>query len=208
MGEDLMREFIYFSQHARTSGNFDDLMKAGRMDIVCHVIINSFFISNKIRNDVKLHLIFYGPPDPPKHLEMIPGRVIPETGKQAGKEGIDISKKDLIGLIKRMLFKYKHGIKHEVYPGYFIEKKGFWQVLEELQAEGKKLFVLDDRGEDIRKADIPKDCVFILGDHQGLPHKELKRLKKIATPVSVGPTEYFASQVVTLVQNELDRRGV
>lgn len=203
-----MREFIYFSQHARTSGNFDDLMRAGRMDIVCHVIINSFFISNNIRKDVKLHLIFYGPPDPPKHLEMIPGKVIPETGRQAGKEGIDISKKDLIGLIKRMLFKYRPGVKTEVYPGYFIEKKGFWDVLEELKKEGKQLFVLDDRGEDIRNVPIEGDYVFILGDHQGLPGKELKRLKGVATPVSLGPREYFASQVVTLVQNELDRRGI
>ncbi len=203
-----MREFIYFSQHARTSGNFDDLMRAGRMDIVCHVVINAFFISERLREDTKLHLIFYGMPDPPKHLEMSPGKVIPETGKDYGKKQVDISKKDIAGLIKRMLFKYKHGIKHEVYPGYWIEKKGFWQVLEELQKEGKKLFVLDDRGEDIRKAEIPKDCVFILGDHAGLPGKELKRLKKIATPVSVGPRAYFASQVMTIVQNELDRRGV
>ncbi len=203
-----MREFIYFSQHARTSGNFDDLMRAGRMDIVCHIVIGSFFLSEQVRQDVKLHLIFYGMPDPPKHLEMIPGKVIPETGRQAGKEGIDISKKDIAGLIKRMLFKYKEGRKHEVYPGYFIEKKGFWQVIEELQAEGKQLFVLDDRGEDIRTANIPKDCVFIMGDHAGLPGKELKRLKKIATPVSVGPKTYFASQTLTIVQNELDRRGI
>ncbi|MHA1869020.1 MAG: hypothetical protein ACTSXD_13335, partial [Candidatus Heimdallarchaeaceae archaeon] len=38
-----MREFIYFSSKAHTSGNFDseNLMKAGRMDIVCHVVVNA-----------------------------------------------------------------------------------------------------------------------------------------------------------------------
>lgn len=203
-----MRELIYFSQHARTSGNFDDLMKAGRMDIVCHVVINAFFSSEKLREDTKLHLVFYGPPDPPKHLEMIPGKVIPETGKEHGKKQVDISKKDIAGLIKRILFKYRKGEKREVYPGYFIEKKGFWDILRELENEGKQLFILDDKGDDIRNIEIAKDCVFILGDHQGIPGKELKRLKDIAKPVSVGPREYFASQVVTLVQNELDRRGI
>ena len=40
-----MRNFIYLSNKARTSGNWpgNDLMKAGRMDIVCNVIIQSLF---------------------------------------------------------------------------------------------------------------------------------------------------------------------
>ena len=67
-----MREFIYYSKNARTSGNFDltDLMKAGRMDIACQMAIMAFFVSHHIRNDVKLHLVFDGPPDSPKHLEI------------------------------------------------------------------------------------------------------------------------------------------
>ena len=58
-----MRKFIYYSGKARTSGNFDvrELMKAGRMDIVCNVIIQSLFLSNKLRDNVHLHLIFNGP---------------------------------------------------------------------------------------------------------------------------------------------------
>jgi len=62
-----MRTFLYFSSKARTTGNFKDLMKAGRMDIVCNVIIHSFFISNAIRKDTELHLVFYGPPTPPTY---------------------------------------------------------------------------------------------------------------------------------------------
>jgi len=38
--------------------------------------------------------------------------------------------------------------------------------------------------------------------------KELKRLKQIATRVSVGNKIYFASQVVAVVNNELDYRGI
>ena len=204
-----MREFIYFSSKARTSGNFDDLMKAGRMDIVCHVVINSFFISKHLRDDVILHLIFYGAPDPPKHLELHSSgsKAIPETGREAGKNDLDISKKDISGLIKKMLYKYKEGRKTEVWYGYFIEKKSFLNVVSELEGEGKKIFILDKEGEDIRKleGEDMKNAVFILGDHEGLPKKELKRLKKEFNLVSLGKKTYFASQAVTILNHELDR---
>ena len=65
-----MRHIVYFSSKAVTTGNFKDLMKAGRMDIVLHVVIASFFLSHDFRKDVKLHLVFYGMPDPPKHIEI------------------------------------------------------------------------------------------------------------------------------------------
>jgi len=199
-----MREFIYFSGKARTSGNFsDNLMEAGRMDIACHVLINAFFLSHRIREDAKLHMIFYGMPDPPKHLEFFPSKKLGDTENQ-----IDISKRDVAGLIKKMLYKYKPGIKNEVAPGYWIEKKSLFAVIDELKGAGKTVYVLDNKGKDIRDIKISKDCVFLLGDHEGLPAKELKRLKRICVPVSVGNRVYFASQVTTIVSNELDRREI
>ena len=46
----------------------------------------------------------------------------------------------------------------------------------------------------------------MLGDHRGLPLKELKRLRKMCVPVSIGPKTYFASQTIAVVNNEIDRR--
>lgn len=193
-----MRHFIYFSSKARTSGNFDldNLMKAGRMDIALHVIIASFFLSHDFRKNIKLHLVFYGMPDPPKHIEI-----------QVTHE-LEISKKDVGNLIKKILYKYKPGEKREVLPGCFVEKKSFLKVVEELSETGKKIFILDKKGKDIREAKISDNAVFILGDQDGLPKKELKRLKKIAVCISVGPKMYFASQVITIVNNEMDRRRI
>ena len=190
-----MRHFIYFSKSAATSGNFQDLMKAGRMDIAIHVVIASFFLSHDFRKDTKLHLVFYGMPDPPKHIEI------------QVKDELEISKKDVGNLIKKILYKYKEGKKTEVLPGCFVEKKSLLNVVEELK-ENSEIFLLDGKGKDIRDAKIPDNSVFILGDHDGIPQKEMKRLKKIATSVSVGPKTYFASQVVAVVNNELDRRGI
>ncbi|MBI2629582.1 hypothetical protein HYW76_00610 [Candidatus Pacearchaeota archaeon] len=202
-----MRTFIYFSSSARTSGNWDDLMKAGRMDIVCNVIIHSFSLSHQKREDVELHLVFYGMPDPPKHIvistkEYLSGR------SQDDKEKLTISKKDIAGFIKKMLYKYREGEKTEVFAGCFIEKKNLYAVLDELKEQGKKIFLLDGDGQDIREVsneDI-KNGAFLLGDHDGLPRKEIKRLKQECEVVSVGNKTYFASQVVTIVNNEIDRR--
>ncbi len=189
-----MRTFVYFSQSARTSGNFDvsRLMDAGRMDIVIHFIINAFFLSHKLRDDVVLHMVFYGMPDPPKHIEI---RVNKET---------QLSKKDIGNLLRKILYKYKPGKKTEAVPGCFIEKKSFLQVIDELTNMGKEIFILDKGGEVLRNARINKDSVFVIGDYDGLPAKELRRLKKVAKTISVGPRVYFASQVVTIINNELD----
>mgnify|MGYP001594395148 FL=1 len=84
-----MRHFIYFSNSAVTSGKYiqDDLMSAGRMDIAIHTLISAFFLSHQIRNDVILHLVFYGMPDPPKHIEIHSSK-------------INLSKKDIAGFLK------------------------------------------------------------------------------------------------------------
>jgi tRNA pseudouridine-54 N-methylase len=191
-----MREFIYFSRKARTSGNWKDLMKAGRMDIVCHFIIHSFFVSNAIRKDVKLHLVFYGSPDPPKHLEI------------NSNSAEIMSKKDISGLIKRMLYKYKKGKKTEVFPGCFIEKKDLLSVVKEIKEKGKNIYILDRKGKDIRNIKLSQDDVFIIGDQEGLLPKEKKLLKKEGIlPVAIvkhSPT-YLASQVLIMLQGELDR---
>jgi tRNA (pseudouridine54-N1)-methyltransferase len=192
-----MKHFIYFSKTAATSGKAlseGNLMKAGRMDIAIHTLIAGLFLSHDFRKDVKMHLVFYGMPDPPKHIEI---EVKPE---------LDISKKDVANLIRKILYKYKEGEKREVFPGCFVEKKNFFDVIEELREQGNEIYILDKKGEDIRKAEISANCIFVLGDHEGMPDKELKRLKKIAVSVSVGKKTYFASQVVAIVNNELDRR--
>ena len=171
-------------------------MKSGRMDIAIHSLIQGIFLSKDFRKDVKFHFVFYGMPDPPKHIEI-----------QVKDETV-ISKKDVATLIKKILYKYRKGEKTEVFPGCFVEKKSFLKVIEELEKKGNSIFILDKRGENIRKAEINENCVFILGDHEGLPKKELKRLKKSSTSVSIGPKTYFASQTIAVVNNELDMRGI
>jgi len=191
-----MKHFVYFSQSASTSGNFKEgLMQAGRMDIAIHSIIQALYVSHEIREDVVMHLIFYGMPDPPKHIEI--------WGKDA-----DLNKKDVAKILSKALYKGKDKEKKEVFSGVFVEKKSFLHVIEDLIKDGNGVLILDKKGKDIRKVDIPENCVFVLGDQDGLPKKELKRLKKSCNLISVGPKTLFASQTIVIVNNELDIRGI
>jgi tRNA pseudouridine-54 N-methylase len=91
-----MRHFVYFSSHGVTSGgamNGGKLMEAGRMDIAIHSIIQGLFLSHDFRKRCIFHLVLYGMPDPPKHIEI---RV---------EDGTPISKKDVGNLIKKLLYK-------------------------------------------------------------------------------------------------------
>ena len=197
-----MREFVYFSNKAVTSGKYlsGNLMHAGRMDIAIHVLINSLFLSHKIREKTKIHLIFNGPPNPPQHLI-----IFPDGKKSSGK--IQLSKKDVAGLIKRMLYKYKQGRRTEAFESCFIEKNSLIKVVEEL-AKTRNIYLLDRNGESIRNIEIKENPVFILGDHEGINKKELKRISKSAKKISLGKINYFSSQAVTILQNELDNRGI
>ena len=100
-----MREFILFSELGRTRGDFKDLKKAGRLDIVANSIIHAFFVSNGLRSDVTMHIILNGPPDPPKHIKIISNKKTP------------FSKKDIGGLIRIALWKYRPNKEVEALPG-------------------------------------------------------------------------------------------
>ncbi len=195
-----MREFVYYSAKAVTAGNLikEDLKKAGRLDIVCNFIVSVFFVSNAMRDDIRLHLIFDGGPNNPRHLVFESNKDMP------------ISKKNVAGLIKRMLYKAKdeEGLL-KIVPGGFIERKSFEKVVKELDKEGKDVFVLDGRGKDVRDIKLnmssDKNSVFLIGDHEGFPSGVKKFLKRV-DGISVGPRILFASQVAVLLHNEMDRQ--
>lgn len=187
-----MREFLLYSNTGFTSGKFRDLMKAGRLDIVAHSIIHALYLSNDIRKDVKFHVILNGPPDPPKHIEIF------------YEENIPISKKDVGNLLKFTLWKYKKGRKVKAFPGIYIEKKSFEEVVDEMR-KSKEIVYLDKNGESFREFDFSKDCLFVIGDHLGLPKEAKKYLRKInARKLSLGSKTYFSSQTIVILNFLID----
>jgi len=193
-----MRAFLLYSNKGFTSGKFRNLMEAGRLDIVAHSIIHCFFLSNNIRKDVKMDIILNGPPDPPKHIEIIPNEKTP------------FSKKDVGELLRIVLWKYKKGRKVEALPGIFIEKKS----LEDVIIESKKdfeIYVLDKKGKNISEInfDLNKNTMFVLGDEEGIPKDKKRFLRENCNSfLSLGNIEYFTSQCIVILNYILDRLSV
>ena len=142
---------------------------------------------------MEFHLIFDGPPKAPRHLVLESNKDMP------------ISKKNVAGLIKKLLYKSpdKEGLS-EIVPGASIERKSFEHVIKDLDKEGKNVFLLEGRGSDIQTLDIKGNEVYVIGDHEGFPSHKKRFLKNI-DKISVGPKVLFASQVITILHNDIDR---
>lgn len=191
-----MRHFVLYSNYGKTNGKFNDLVKAGRLDIVANSIIHAFFISNGLRAKIDFHVILNGPPDPPKHIQIISDLQTPW------------SKKDIGTLLRIALWKYKKGKKVQALPGVYIEKKSFIDTVSEL-AEKHPVYLLDMKGKNLDNCKIKKDSVFVLGDHLGIPRKEKKAIKEYVTEtISLGKIPYFSSQCITIINHHLDKLGV
>ena len=73
----------------------------------------------------------------------------------------------------------------------------------------RNIYILDRKGEELRKTEIGENPIFILGDHEGIPKHELKTIRKMEIKkISLGNLTYFASQTVVIVNHELDIRGI
>jgi tRNA (pseudouridine54-N1)-methyltransferase len=85
----------------------------------------------------------------------------------------------------------------------------FEALIKELDEQGKKNFyLLDKRGKDISEIKIKENPIFILGDHEGIPKNNktfIKRYKKDL--FSLGRTNYFTSQCITILNYLVDKNG-
>ena len=68
------------------------------------------------------------------------------------------------------------------------------------------MLYLDPDGADVRDVKFEADVVFVFGDYIGMPAKSEKLLDRIgAKSVTLGRVTLFASQCVTIANNEMDR---
>ena len=74
-------------------------------------------------------------------------------------------------------------------------------------AETRKTFVLRPDGADIRTTNLPENAVFVLTDHTPMPRKTFSSMaRQGVSAVSVGPLMLHASQCISILLNEMDRR--
>jgi tRNA (pseudouridine54-N1)-methyltransferase len=189
-----LKQFILYARKAVTSPDFhlDDLPgSGGRMDLVARCICNALWISHDLRRDSCIHVVACGSPTPPVVISFYGDRL----------RGVSPDERNIAAWIKKALaLKRKN-------PGISIRKLSFQQLIEQLAAGGKMFYILHEKGTDISEVKLKASPVFVLGDHIGLPRKEEKFVERFEhEKISLGTTSYLASQCITVLHYELDKK--
>jgi tRNA (pseudouridine54-N1)-methyltransferase len=208
----LVRRFVVIGQKATASDDFllDDLPgTSGRLDVLVRSLRPALLTSHGLRRDVVVYLVLLGGPRAP--------RVVRVDG--AAVRFLRPDERSLAVLLKKVLATTVDDMAAgfaPARPGIAVARVVDPMDLILADAPGARLFVLDERGDDIRDVlldvgrakQADQDELFVIGDHLGLPDAIVRRLHEAgARRVQVGPTSIHADDVVAVVTNELDRRG-
>ena len=68
------------------------------------------------------------------------------------------------------------------------------------------LAVLEEDGKDINEVSLSDSCLFILGDHVGLPKKAEVFALRYGEKISLGKQPYLAASCITILNYLLDRK--
>lgn len=195
-----MRRFVVIGHRAVTSGDFklDDLCGgAGRLDILLRTINSAFFLSHDIRRDVELYLVLQGPPDPPKTIRMVGSEL----------KYLNPDERSTAALIRNALMK-KCVEEERSSPGIYVSRRSYRDVLSVIPKQSRFIYLKED-GTDIRETELDGDLTFVLGDDRDLTAEEEEILLDYRPlRLSLGPYSYHSDHCVTIVHNELDRRGL
>jgi tRNA (pseudouridine54-N1)-methyltransferase len=184
----LTREFIFFSRLGKTNAAFRNLHDAGRLDIVHECIVASLFLSHGLRKNVVFHAVLNGPPNPPLHIQ-IDGATLHDV-----RTDMDTWQ----SILKKVISGKQH-------PGITTSKTSF-EALLKAKAETTRIYVLEEGGKDIANAELPENCVFVLGDHVGLPKKVEAFTLRYGEKISLGKQPYLAASCITILNYLLDRK--
>jgi tRNA (pseudouridine54-N1)-methyltransferase len=184
----LTREFILFSRLGKTDPTFHSLHDAGRLDIVHECVVASLFLSHGLRRNVVFHAVLNGPPNPPLHIQI--------DGAKLYDVRTDMETWQTI--LKKVIAGKQH-------PGITTSKTSF-EALLKAKAENAGVYVLEEGGKDVADVELPENCVFVLGDHVGLPKKAEGFALRYGEKVSLGKQPYLAASCITILNYVLDRR--
>ena len=196
-----MRTFIIKANEAHTRVDFklNDLPgTSGRIDVLCRVLNSAFLLSRGFRKNVRVWLLLYGPPDPPKAIRFEGSKL---------KVRLNPDERSTAKLIMKALKTGENlrgpGKEVEVYPGLYVSKRTFEDVIR-LTLKNSALYYLHEEGRPITDVPFPSNVAFVLGDHRGLSQEDEAFLTGLAERVSVGRKSYLASHVVAYVNIFLD----
>jgi len=192
-----MRTFVIRARKAHFKATVG---KKEHVEIIAHTLANAFYISNQLRNDVEVYVVLDSAAD------------FPKTIKFSSNDGLSFPgfhEEAILGVVANAQERGQHvalGEVKSIAPGIEVHGYGFDTLLKALQ-ETRVVYLLDNKGDDIRTLQFESQGVFVLSDHIALPKKSVKGLERRGLKkISLGKKVLFASQCVVLVHNELDRQ--
>ncbi len=197
-----MRRFLLLAHRVPVAGDFslNDLAGgAGRMDEIARVVSTAFTVSNDLRRDTELTILFVGAPVPA-------ARRIDLDGPRL--RYLNPDERSTAALLKNALVR-STVLTHPVVssPGLTVAPVDPAAELSAF-ARGPGAIWLTEDGGPLREASLePREFRAVLSDPYDPTEAERAILTASGIPrVSVGPRSLRSSQVVDVVHNELDRR--
>jgi len=187
---------VLYARKAVTSPDFslDDLPgSGGRMDLVARCVCSALWISHGLRRDACIHIAAYGRPNPPVVISFYGDKL----------RNVSPDERNIASWIKISLASKRKN------PGIAVRRGlSFQKLIEELASSGNFFYILHEDGVPVEDVDLKADAVFVLGDHLGIPRKEEKFVERFPhEKISLGNISYLASQCITIIHYELDRRS-
>lgn len=197
-----MRSFVLRARAAPTNSKalLEGVGQEAHTEILAHTLMNTMFVAQSHREDVTVHLVLESTQDYSRTITIQSNDVTNING---------FNEATLMNVVARSLDAAQGMAKEEcrnVEPGVTVRTISFERLIQEL-AENHQLYMLDKKGEFVRDIAFSPNPCFLLTDHIPMPRKTFNSLKRLGTQkISLGPKMLFASQCVTLIQNELDLR--
>ncbi|MBI2389068.1 MAG: tRNA (pseudouridine(54)-N(1))-methyltransferase TrmY [Deltaproteobacteria bacterium] len=207
-----MRRFVVIGQQATAAGDFlliDVAGTSGRLDVLLRCLRAALLVSHGLRRDTVVYLVLLGGPRAPRVVRF-DGSAIRFVRPDERSLGVMVQKALEAGL---------EGCGFvEIRSGLAVAEGGLDAVLADLPravraveapSAGASAYVLDEGARDIRDAEIDlREPVFFVGDHLGFDDgSRLLLAAHGVTRLGLGPVSVHAEDAITLVCNELDRRG-
>lgn len=193
------RSFVVIGARATASPDFrlaDLPGTSGRLDVLLRCVRAALLVSHGLRRDAVVYLVLLGGPVAPRTVRI----------DGAAVRFLRPDERSLALLVQKALAAPRAGDGFvEVRSGVAVVDGGVDAVL--LDLGECTVYVLDERGDDLREAALAAQGAFVLGDHRGFDEASRARLDALgARRISVGPRSVHADDVVAIVSNELDRR--
>ncbi|ELM6648992.1 TPA: tRNA (pseudouridine(54)-N(1))-methyltransferase TrmY [Vibrio vulnificus] len=195
-----MRTFVLRARAAPTNSRalLEGVGNEAHTEILAHTLMNTMFVAQSHRQDVVVHLVLESTKDFSRTITIHSNEVSNVGG---------FHEANLLNIVVRALDASTGMGKEElrnVEPGVTVRTISFERLVQQL-AEDHQLYMLEKKGEFVRDIKFAANPCFLLTDHIPMPKKTFNSLKRLGTQnISLGPKMLFASQCITLIQNELD----